>query len=324
MKMELSIEWFLLDNFLMNYLMLRLASAFSGLPLRRAAGAGAALAGAAYAYASIALLPPLASPIPKLLLGCVVALPLVYHVKDFFRALMFLYLSAFLMGGLMLCICLFFGGTMAGGVLVGTLPVRLALAGAAVLAALPRGVRTLARAYRLREKHVLLRIEVAGKTLELTALADSGNLLVEPLSGLPVVVVNAGLMDKPLEDCRPVPYRTLDGTGYLLAVRPRRACAFDRRWRRLDVMVAESPLLIDGADAVIDSALLTAERGKPHVKRAEGLDNPVVSAPDFDETAGYLLHSFGRDAAAAVCGAGGTGVDREVDAGGTGGQGCAD
>ena len=45
--MELSIELFLLDNTLMNLLMLRLASAISGLKLRPFFGVAASLFGAA-------------------------------------------------------------------------------------------------------------------------------------------------------------------------------------------------------------------------------------------------------------------------------------
>ena len=102
--MEVSIEGFLLDNLLMNLLMLRLCSALSGLPVRRLAGFGAALLGAIYALLSVAVLPALALPVPKLLLGCVLVLPMVYHRRDYGRALLFLYLSACLMGGVMLCV----------------------------------------------------------------------------------------------------------------------------------------------------------------------------------------------------------------------------
>ena len=55
--MELSIELFLLDNTLMNLLMLRLASAISGLKLRPFFGVAASLFGAAYALLSLTVCP---------------------------------------------------------------------------------------------------------------------------------------------------------------------------------------------------------------------------------------------------------------------------
>ena len=322
--MEVSIEGFLLDNLLMNLLMLRLCSALSGLPVRRLAGFGAALLGAIYALLSVAVLPALTLPIPKLLLGCALVLPMVYHRRDYGRALLFLYLSACLMGGVMLCVCILFGGSLTNGVLIGTVPLRIALLGAALCALLPRLFRELRRMFDSRQKQVRLRISFSDRTVELMALVDSGNLLTEPVSGKPVVIVQQGVLKQPLENCRPVAFQTLGGAGFLSAVQPRRISVFYRRWHALDALVAESPVPIAEADAIIAGSLMPAERGKKDAETIAATDDALVPAADQQAQEGTLLHTFGGDAAAALRGAGGTGVDRTIDGGGTGSKECAD
>lgn len=85
----------------------------------------------------------------------------------------------------MMALCLLLGGSLSGGALIGTVPLRVALLGAAAAALLPRPVRAFFSAVRGRSRRVRLRIVLDDRTLELTALADSGNLLTEPLSGKP-------------------------------------------------------------------------------------------------------------------------------------------
>ncbi len=73
------------------------------------------------------------------------------------------------------------------------------------------------------------------------ALLDTGNLMTEPISGLPVVLLHE---KKPLPYTAtwPVPYHSLAGTGVVNACRPQSARAFiDGKWQQLDVMIATAP-----------------------------------------------------------------------------------
>lgn len=322
--MIVSIEGFLLDNLLMNYLMLRLCSALSGYPLRRAAGLGASALGAGYALLSVTRLPALAFPVPKLLLGCLLVLPLVHDRRDYVRALLLLYVSACLMGGLVLCVCILLGGSLRSGVLVGTIPLRIALLGAVLSAGLPRLFRMLKNMFDGRETHVQISIVLSDRTLALTALVDSGNMLTEPISGKPIVIVQHGLLKRPLENCRPVAYRTIDGAGYLQTIEPKRIRVFYRRWHTVDAFVAESPTPIAGAEAILAASLIPAERRGQNAETSGEMAETPISAAALEAQQGTVLHTFGRNAAAAVCGGGRTGVDQTLDDGGTGSQERAD
>lgn len=192
--MELSIELFLLDNLMMDLLMLHLAAAIGALRLRPVAAVAAALGGAVYALLSLTAVPLLRTLPCKLLLCVLASLPLTHGLRELPRALLALFLSACLTGGLLLALTLLLGGTLSGGALVGTVPLRVALAGAVAAAVLPRLVRAFFSAVRDRSRRVRMRVVLEDRTLELTAFADSGNLLTEPLSGKPVVVVERMLM----------------------------------------------------------------------------------------------------------------------------------
>lgn len=320
--MELSIELFLLDNTLMNLLMLRLASAISGLKLRSLSGIAAALFGAVYALLSLSSLPVLRHWACKALLCIAAAIPLIHGKRDILRALLALLASACLTGGMMLGLCLMLGGVLSNGGLIGTVPVRIALMGISAGCLLPRMVRAALSAYRSRNRRIAMRIMLADRTLALTALADSGNLLTEPLSGRPVVVVDRRLMPQ-YTGGRPVPYATVNGDGMLYAIEPKSIRVFQDGWHSIDAMIAASVVPIDGVQAIIDSALLPKERGKTHDKPASILVETTVPSPiDSDEKAG-ALHSLRRDAPGAVSSGGGTAVDPSIEGGGADRKECA-
>ena len=320
--MELSIELFLLDNTLMNLLMLRLASAISGLKLRPFFGVAASLFGAAYALLSLTVLPALNFWLCKLLLCLVAAIPLIHGIRDIPRALIALLAAACLTGGMLLGLCLMFGGTLSNGGLIGTVPVRLALLGISAGCLLPRLVRAALSVFRSRSRRVAVRIVLADRTLELTALADSGNLLTEPLSGKPVVIVDRRFMP----DCGagyPVPYATVSGGGLLYAVKPKRIQVFLHGWHAVDAFVAASAAPIDGVQAIIDSALLPKERGKRHDQAASLLVQTTVSAPAGPDQKAGALHTLRGDAAGTVPSGRGTAVDPAFESGRAGGEECA-
>lgn len=308
--MQVSIELFLLDNLMMNYLTLRLASVFAGCgarPWRLVAGAAF---GATYALVSMAWLPVLRALVPKLLLSLVMALPIMERVRTYPKAFLCLLISACLMGGVMFSLLLLFGGQFYNGAYISTVPVRMALLAACICACLPRLVVGMLYAMRQRRLTVRLRIRFADRTIELTALIDSGNLLTEPLSGLPVIVLRPGLMPR-IKRTRPVAYRTVNGTGLLYAARPTELMVYESYWRRIDAMVAESANALKSADAILPSVLLTEEGRYTHA-RTQPDDRAAVSKAAAAAGEGAPVHPFGGDAPSAVCTPGGTGVDQQA------------
>lgn len=308
--MRVSAELFFLDNLLMDYLMLRLAAVFCGVRLRTFPALLASAGGAAYALLSMTAMPFLGTPVPKLLLGVAVALPLRFSGQSLLKAVLCLYLSAFLTGGMMLGITLLLGGSLDGGVLLGTTPVRLVLLGALLAACLPHVVRQLLTLLRMRARFVPLRITLADRVLTLTALSDSGNLLTEPLTGLPVIVVRPGLLP---DGGRAVPYRTVDSMGFLYAVRPVRVeTAEAGTWREIDAFVASAPDAIPGADAIWNPLLFSEGKEYANARKTARDAASAVPEPTSEAEQADLLHPLGGDASGAVPAGGGADMDSEA------------
>ena len=207
------IELFLLDNFVMDCLMLRIAAALCArrLPIRRMAIASAL--GACCAWASL-FFPPLLSLPGKIVCGLLFALAFPEkRLREYTRAVAAVFAAAFLTGGFAFCLALCFGGGMGTGVVLAALPVRTALV--VVLAA--TFVPNLVRRLQARRAQAGFRAEVimhaAGREYRLDALIDTGNGLVEPLSGKPVAV--AHLPELAEHAHIPIPTATAHGTDVL-------------------------------------------------------------------------------------------------------------
>lgn len=253
-KMRICIELFLLDNTLMNALVLLLASAFTGFRMHRLPAFLSALGGAVYALIALWFLPMLLHPFFKIVVGLVMVFALRFTGKyGYLKASGAVSLAALLMGGLVFALTFLTGGTLQQGVLVGTAPARIALCSITLCALLPRVIRALRNAQCLSSHSVRIRITQAGKQKELSALVDTGNLLTEPVSGLPVIVVQ---QFQNQQWGKPVPYATIHGTGTLNACKPERIELFDQGWVELDAMIASAPYPICDADAIIGANAL--------------------------------------------------------------------
>lgn len=183
------IELYFLDNLIMNMLLLRLAAAFTSMHVKLLRMLLFSLIGAVYACFSVTSAPFLLLPIFKLLLCAVMSLTLPCHsIKALAINAAATLAAAFLCGGAAIGIAFLFGGHIEGGVLYTTSPMRSILLIMLTAALLPRIIRGLLRRrnsapsvfFTLRHKDV----SIAG-----TGIIDTGNSLVDPLTGLPVAVM---------------------------------------------------------------------------------------------------------------------------------------
>ncbi len=263
--MRISIEWFLLDNTLMNLCVLLLAAALSGLRIRLSLAIGLSFIGGVFALLSLWLFPVLLTPVPKLLFACVLAFGLrADGWRAYVRGLLCVLLCALLLGGLMLLLTSLLGqGEVSGfknGALVGTVETRAALLAITLAALMPRILRALRNAARTGSLHVPLRFTLDGAELEIDALIDTGNLLNEPVTGLPVVLVCATAGMTKQAEGYPVRYCGVNGEGFLYARRAQSAkICIDGTWHSTDIMVARSPVPISGAKAIVGNNALPPE-----------------------------------------------------------------
>lgn len=110
-------------------------------------------------------------------------------------------------------------------------------------------------------------IRHGGHHLTLTGLIDSGNLLRDPVTGLPVIVISrraaARLISLPGEGKIVYPFRLLDvrtvsGTGMMTVFHPDSVCLLtERGWQRVETLLGLSPEGYDGFQALVPAGLLS-------------------------------------------------------------------
>ncbi len=234
----MSIELFLIVNGLADVALLGAAARALGLLRWRrvlACGALCALCGALAASRPR----PLAAPIVNLLLlagaslwiawGC----PARVHVKA----------AAFLAGGALLA-----GGAslLPFWALRGPVAFPCALCGAALLTLLLAVKKPLSGDWQVR-----LSVNVDGRTARFPALIDTGNRLREPLSGQPVVIAEAQLLEGalPASGWRELGFGAVGGDGRMACFKPSVLWIEGRRGRTRapEVWIALSPGPLPGS-----------------------------------------------------------------------------
>ena len=242
--MVVCIEWFVLQNLSMDALILVLAARLAGVRVGWARVAGGALLGCGYAVCAylpwgrglLGLLPRTAA-----CAGMTLVLCMGWHVSNWrrtLRAFGFVWLSTLLMGGTGAGVMYLLGAAGYGP----TAALGTAAVGGGMIVLL-----TCQRNRRAGSPVCMLSIQMGGRRVRFPAAVDTGNVLVEPLSNLPVIVVEKRAL-RGMEAARPhreVPFASVGGQGVLYAYFP------DRVWvdgREVEAMIAvyEGTLCMEG------------------------------------------------------------------------------
>ena len=119
-------------------------------------------------------------------------------VKKLFKELTIFYLTSFAFGGISFALLYLINPTeikLKNGVLVGTYPLKIVLLGGII------GFLTIIIAFKnykgkMNKKDIYydINIKLGNKEIATKAIIDTGNFLKEPITGLPVVVVERSLM----------------------------------------------------------------------------------------------------------------------------------
>ena len=239
-------ELFLLDDLLLNLLIMRLAAAMLSVrpPKFRmlAAGLASSLVSAAAAY----LWPFLRSPFLRIPLLLVMTLGIpAGSLKAFTKNACAVLLATFIAGGCAQAVALLTGGGVKDGFISGGLGLRAALFAAFLVSLLPSAARRILRRRLKNESSAEVVILDGGVLRRFSAAVDTGNCLYEPVTGLPVAVI-----DYPAFRDRakiPIPAKTAAGNVILMGFRPERISV---NGREVELIVALSEGRL-GAQAIV-------------------------------------------------------------------------
>lgn len=212
--MQIYIEGYVLHNLLMNALILALAMRLAGQKLAPARLILASLLGCGYAVAcclpGLRFLDGLVFRALCILLMCLVAIKK-RSLARWLRLFLFCLVALVLLGGTGFGL-MYMLGAKGYGLLQAALTV---LAGAALAVCL---------CWPLQKKPALehkITLVLGGQSINLKGYLDTGNALTEPLSGLPVMLVDPACIGGiPLPPGRPVPFSALGGKGVIDAFFP--------------------------------------------------------------------------------------------------------
>ena len=250
--MKITIEPFLFDNTLMNCCVYLLTAAWMGVRVRMLPVLGVSFLGALYALIALFYVPLLREPLLKALFFLLLSAPL-FRRAGWFRTIPYLLLSAALTGGTAMLLTLYFGGSVyADGTMIGTVPVRAAMLSTVAACSLPRLIRRLLLIRRRNSLYTRITVQLETHVYRLDALIDSGNLLREPVSGLPVLLIERDV-DRPTY---PIPFDKLSGSGVLFGERPVSVLLTEYGNTAVDCVCAKAPEQIGRAQAILPESLL--------------------------------------------------------------------
>ena len=295
--MKIAIEPFLFDNTLMNCCVFALTAVWIGIRIRILPTVAVSFAGAVYALLSLFLFPILREWYLKLPCFLLLTLPLFRRGGSYLRMLPFLLLSAATVGGAVMMLTLLFGGSISlDGTIIGTVPIRAALVSAVIAAVLPRLMRELLSVRKKKALYTNIVVVLKDHTYRLRALIDSGNLLREPVSGLPVLLIDCETDQSTIA----IPYGTASDTGILLGERARSLILPDYRNATIDCICAQSPHRIIGAQAILPESVLPNQWRTEDDRMAAAYLEPPARAAARWQTRYLLVHSHKRRASGAV------------------------
>lgn len=259
-------------NLIINYLLLLVAAKIAGVGARRLRVLCGGLVGALYAVAvwlpGLGWLSSLFAKAGAAVL-MVAAAYAGYVRKRFGRLILIFVAVSFALGGGVLAIeLLVYGETLHGGIPALPIDFKTLLLTATISYALLAFV--FRRAARYGPKDMLrVRVRYQGRETELTALMDSGHNLHDPVSGAPVLIVDAeaaqrilgvslperlardpvGAMSEEIAKTirfRLIPYRTVGAEGFLLAFQPETVWLAKQKQDKMLIALSPHPVS-DGA-----------------------------------------------------------------------------
>lgn len=194
--MTLYIDVLFIENLIMNYILIYMTSFFGKIKVKHMRLFISSVIGAIYAVLScISNLQVYQLTISKFILSAVMVIVAFAPRKilDFFKYMLIFYLITFVLGGSIFGLMYFLNYTSVsinGVVYMDDFPIKIfMIATVSIFFAIKLGFYLFANKFRLKERLFKIKIEVLNDYVETTALLDTGNLAVDPLTKMPVVII---------------------------------------------------------------------------------------------------------------------------------------
>ena len=194
--MTVYLDVVLMENLCMNYIILFATGYIMKIKMNQLRLVASSLLGGIYAVVAYLEILPIYSSFGMKIILSILMVYIAFHsksIKNLCKQLIIFYLTSFAFGGCAFALLYFIKPQnilMRNGVYVGTYPIKVALLGGIVGFIITHIAFKIFKT-KLRKKDMIYEIEIkiGEKKLEVKAMLDTGNLLKDPISGMPVVVV---------------------------------------------------------------------------------------------------------------------------------------
>ncbi len=194
--MTVYLDVVLLENLCMNYIILFATGYLMKIQMKQLRIVASSLLGGIYAVVAYLEILPIYSSFAMKIILSVLMVYLAFKpkgIKNLLKQLIIFYLTSFAFGGCAFALLYFIRPQdilMRNGVYVGTYPIKIALLGGIVGFIIVHIAFKIVKT-RLRKKDMIYKINIIieEKVIEVNAMLDTGNMLKDPISAMPVIVV---------------------------------------------------------------------------------------------------------------------------------------
>ena len=199
--MTIYIDVVLFENLIMNYIILLATGIILKIKIKHLRLIIASLIGAIYSiFGYISNIKAYSNMILKIILSIII-IYVAYNpqdVKKMWKELLVFYLTSFAFGGAAFALIYIVKPQdilMKNGLFLGTYPLKTVILAAIVAFILIIGVFKIVKS-KISKKDMFkdIKINIEGKEVQVKAMVDTGNMLKEPISGKPVIVVEHTLL----------------------------------------------------------------------------------------------------------------------------------
>lgn len=308
------IELVFIDNLLLNFICLLLACVFVKTPKRILRLLAAASIGACYACLVLGRTSFIISLAAKLAVGMLMCAAAFAGKRGFWKNTLSFFITSFILAGCMYAL----HNSFIENAAVFSPAARAVVLGVCIASVLIIIISRVRK--RMLQKHELmfdLKLDYDGKSISVKAFYDTGNMLIEPLSGCGVVFldkekagelfdeVTLGLLEGKgeLKDdrLRILPCSTATGQGLLYGIMLDNASAFEKETKAVAVLARCT--LSDGVQAMVGNKIMDELKGGSHDDKNVAQNHSVDNA----EAENWLLrrlHKRKRSAASTAVKAG--------------------
>ncbi len=200
--MTIYLDVILLENICMNYIILFATGLIAKVNIKQFRVILSSLLGGIYAILTFA---PILEIYSNIIFKFLISIIMVYiafnpkNIKILIREIILFYLISFAFGGCAFCLLYFIKPQdilMRNGYLTGTYPIKIALLGGIVGFVIVNVAFKLVKA-KISKNDMFCDVEIffKDKSVQIKAMIDTGNLLKDPISGMPVIVVEKSKLE---------------------------------------------------------------------------------------------------------------------------------